>query len=374
VRKKLGRNDPCWCGSGLKYTECHMGREKQEPLSIWQVAREHRKAFSTKDCLVPAPMKIDCSGTIVKAHTVPKSGSLQQIARNGHVYSFIPSLENMIKYKGRLQPELIGINRASAFTGFCSIHDNKIFSKIETQPFQGSQEQCFLLAYRALAREIYTKKALVFSSNIRRQADRGKPLEKQLAVQHMNSLIDIGAFAGLHDSQHHKETYDKVLLSGDFNSVRAYIIELDSPPPIMCSAGLFPEQDFEGNQLQNIGDLGITPHLINFTSFCSGDHGLIVFTWLLESDPTCRPFIDSLRALSPDRMTDALIRFFFEFSENLHIQPDWWENLADDKKDALIDRLAASANLQLPRNSGCIAEDGIRFDNWPISYTKTIGY
>jgi len=182
-------------------------------------------------------MKVDCSGTVVEAHTVPKSGSLQQIARNGHVYSFIPSLENMIKYKGRLQPELIGINRASTFTGFCSIHDNKIFSKIENQPFEGSQEQCFLLAYRALAREIYTKKALASSSNIRRQADRGKPLEKQLAIQYMNSLIDTGAFAGLRNSEHHKEMYDKVLLGGDFSSVRAYIIGLDSPPPIMCSTG-----------------------------------------------------------------------------------------------------------------------------------------
>lgn len=123
MRKKLGRNEPCWCGSGLKYKKCHMDREKQEPVSVWQVAKEHRKAFSTKDCLAPAPMKSNCSGTIVKAHTVPKSGSLQQIARNGHLYSFIPSLEKMIKYNGRLQPELIGINRASTFTGFCSIHD-----------------------------------------------------------------------------------------------------------------------------------------------------------------------------------------------------------------------------------------------------------
>ncbi|PIZ98754.1 MAG: hypothetical protein COX78_02830 [Candidatus Levybacteria bacterium CG_4_10_14_0_2_um_filter_35_8] len=23
VKKKLGRNDPCWCGSGKKYKKCH---------------------------------------------------------------------------------------------------------------------------------------------------------------------------------------------------------------------------------------------------------------------------------------------------------------------------------------------------------------
>jgi uncharacterized protein YecA (UPF0149 family) len=24
---KIGRNDPCWCGSGKKYKKCHLGRD-----------------------------------------------------------------------------------------------------------------------------------------------------------------------------------------------------------------------------------------------------------------------------------------------------------------------------------------------------------
>ncbi|HEX9654043.1 MAG TPA: SEC-C metal-binding domain-containing protein, partial [bacterium] len=24
---KIGRNDPCWCGSGKKFKRCHLGRE-----------------------------------------------------------------------------------------------------------------------------------------------------------------------------------------------------------------------------------------------------------------------------------------------------------------------------------------------------------
>jgi uncharacterized protein YecA (UPF0149 family) len=27
--KKLGRNDPCWCGSGRKYKQCHLGADTQ---------------------------------------------------------------------------------------------------------------------------------------------------------------------------------------------------------------------------------------------------------------------------------------------------------------------------------------------------------
>jgi hypothetical protein len=114
-----------------------MCRKKQKLLNIWEVAKEHRELFSTKHCLAPDPMKVNCSGSIIRAHTVPKSGSLRQIARDGHVYSFIPSLENLIKYQGRLHPELVGINKASTFTGFCSEHDNTIFSKVE-------KDRCYL--------------------------------------------------------------------------------------------------------------------------------------------------------------------------------------------------------------------------------------
>ena len=27
-RKKLGRNDPCWCGSGKKYKKCHLDADR----------------------------------------------------------------------------------------------------------------------------------------------------------------------------------------------------------------------------------------------------------------------------------------------------------------------------------------------------------
>ena len=30
---ELGRNDPCWCGSGLKYKKCHMARDSRAPAS-----------------------------------------------------------------------------------------------------------------------------------------------------------------------------------------------------------------------------------------------------------------------------------------------------------------------------------------------------
>ena len=27
---KIGRNDPCWCGSGKKYKNCHMKQDQED--------------------------------------------------------------------------------------------------------------------------------------------------------------------------------------------------------------------------------------------------------------------------------------------------------------------------------------------------------
>jgi uncharacterized protein YecA (UPF0149 family) len=34
----LSRNDPCWCGSGKKYKQCHLERDKQQKAA--EIARQ----------------------------------------------------------------------------------------------------------------------------------------------------------------------------------------------------------------------------------------------------------------------------------------------------------------------------------------------
>ena len=38
--QKIGRNDPCWCGSGKKYKDCHM--ELEEKLTQFRRHRPHQ--------------------------------------------------------------------------------------------------------------------------------------------------------------------------------------------------------------------------------------------------------------------------------------------------------------------------------------------
>lgn len=373
ARRKLGRNERCWCGSGKKYKHCHLDRERQAPLSPWDASREHRKAFGTQICLAPEAWRDQCSKQIARAHTVPKSGSLRQIARNGHVYAFVPSLANLMKNDGVVVPELVGLNRASTFTGFCSRHDDAIFRPVEKKMFSCSQEQCFLLGYRALAREIYTKTAAASLTDIRRDADKGRSIDDQLQIQNLNLLYEVGLGAGIRDNDHYKSIYDTVLMERDFSCVRSYVIELERPPDVMCSGGVFPEQDFGGCELQDVADVAATPHLLTFTSFYGGDSGAIVFTWLPESDQTCKRFIESLHRVPDAVLTNALLRFFFEHCENVYLNPDWWEELPAQTRDAVIERMAASANPVMDRPENILTDDGVNFSPWKVVRRQGVG-
>ena len=370
IPRKLGRNDPCWCGSGKKFKRCHLNRESQEPVARWDAAREFREAFGAKTCLAPESWLSNCSKTVARAHTVPRAGSLRHIARKGHVYSFVVSLENLKKHHGVCVPELTGINRASTFTGFCSKHDDEIFAAIEKQPFTATPEQCFLLGYRALAREVFTKQAAASLFDLRRSMDRGKPLEAQLDIQTQNSFYETGVTAGLRDNAHYKSIYDEILEAQDFSNVRYYVIEVEGSPDVMCSAGVSPEQDFYGLKLQDMGDLTTTPDLVTFTSFFGGNAGAIVFVWTADSDRACERLIDSLHAIDDTRVTAALVRLFFEHCENVHMRPDWWEGLKDDSRQALVQRMAASASPWISRPDAILADDGLQVPSWKVLRRK----
>ena len=374
ARRKLGRNERCWCGSGKKYKYCHLGREIQTPLSPWDASRKIRNAFSAPTCLAPEAWLDECSRQISRAHTVPKSGSLRQIARDGHVYAFAPSYENLKKNNGVVAPELIGLNRASTFTGFCSRHDDAIFRPVEKRKFSCSQEQCFLLAYRALAREIYTKKAAASLTDIYRDADKSRSLDDQYQIQILINQYEDGLRAGLRDLDHYKSIYDTVLLESDFSCIRSYVVEFGQPPDVMCSGGVFPNQDFEGGELQDIADLTATPHVLTFTSFYGGDCGVVVFTWLPESDRTCKRFIESLHRVPDAALTNALLRFFFEHCENVHMNPDWWEKLPAQTRDAVIERMAASANPEMARPGAILTDDGVNFSPWKVIRRQSVGF
>jgi hypothetical protein len=153
---KIGRNDPCWCGSGKKYKRCHLSREDAPSPNVGDFINAQRHSTPTL-CFHPNASSANCSGKIIKAHTVQRNGGLSQIAKDGHVYTAANDISSVIQNQGEITLKLTGLKTATTFTGFCNRHDTEIFKPIETVPFNPSSEHAFLLAYRVLCKELYAK-------------------------------------------------------------------------------------------------------------------------------------------------------------------------------------------------------------------------
>lgn len=325
-----------------------------------------RDAYSSEYCSAPLVWRDGCSLNIVRAHTIPRSASLSAIARDGHVYMFDGEMESLIKSGGKLVVRLVGLKRASTFTGFCGKHDDAIFAPLEKIPFTGTQEQCFLLGYRGYAREAFTKKGQLQSLEIQRKSAKGRPQREQMAMQMFVDMQEPGIRAAIRDHEVLRPLMDEALVARDFSSVRAYVIEIDAPPPVMCSGSICPVQDFSGRELQNLADLARVAHVIHANCFFDGASGFFVLSWAADHDDICRSFTQTLDVIPDDQVAGALVRFMFEYFENICISPDWWESLSAGQREALAHRMQSSASPFILRSNQCLVDDNVEVKPWPV--------
>lgn len=324
------------------------------------------KNFSKKYCLHPNANENECKGQIVKAHTIQKTGGLTEIAENGHVMAFKPNIKTLIETGGRILPTLFGIQQASTFTGFCEYHDVKTFELIEKYPFKPENEQCFLLSYRALCRELFTKKAALDSVEIFRQFDKGQQLNMQQQMQVWVNFHKIALEKSFKELSDRKEKYDNILLSHKYNCFSYYGFFIDRVPEVLCSGGFAPEYDFQGNLLQDYMNLKKDLESLYFSIVPFKKVGVAVFGWMESEGSACLKFIKSLHELKCNsRIGNALIRFVFDSLENTFFKPSWWDALSSHEKNVLQNRVLSGVLEE--RKNNCLVDDGLRTVNWKIT-------
>lgn len=363
-----GRNDPCWCGSGKKFKKCHLERAAQPRPTFSEVAEDQRR---TKQALCLHPNAPDtCEGKIIKAHTIQKSGGLTRIARDGHVYAGKADLGTLKKTGGVIPFALIGVNEASTFTGFCARHDTELFRPIETEGFVASQEQLFLYSYRPFCRELYTKQLVQRSEASRSTYDRGLPMREQIAYQVFDTAQANSTALAIRDQLEHKREYDRMLAAQDYKGVSGLVIEFDQTPPVLVSAALFPDFDFQGSAIQNFATIEQLD-AIGYAVVPNDSGGMAILSWIGDQ-PAAEKLVDSLLRLSDDEIPDALLRFTFEYFENTFIAPDWWESLDPPHRAALAQRLNDAADVFKERRANCLVDDGRRVATWKVTSKRLI--
>jgi hypothetical protein len=368
---KANRQKQCWCGSGQFYKDCHKTRGEEPPLPLYEGKEQLRKSYSKKYCLHAEAALGKCDGPIIQAHTIQKNGGLSKIARDGHVYLIRPA--RVWTEDHFLEAQLLGVNSASTFTGFCRYHDNLTFAPIEKASFQANEQHTFLLAYRGICHELFQKSAQSNSFTFsKRNYDRGRDLEGQRAMQEYLNLLETGVDIGLQELVAHKREYDKALMANDFRGCKYYIIWLENIPDFLVSGSFLPEFDFDGKLLQDLGNLNMSAEQLSFSVIATDSGGAIVFSWLGEG-VVCSQFVKSLHNKPDKAIPYAIARLAFEHFENICISPPWLESLTEENQQYLIARqLSGLPDPDLgDRQFNCLMDDNIRLVNWTVSHFTT---
>lgn len=325
-----------------------MSKHKNTRLS-WEMFDKYINNFSKKICCAPENSFEKCKEKIVKAHSLQRAITLTNIAVDSMVYSFLPlKIESFdFKSKTKIYPYPLEISKASTFNGFCRRHDDEIFKKIEKEDFFKTKEQCFLLAYRVICREYYTKVCAVDSASKETASAldnllkfRGTPIEFQRAIRIYNihkATRDIDKWK-LHCYEKYKSDFDKNLLEKSHSALDHIVFEFDSIFPVAVTGSFNVEYDLNGNKLQDATPFNNPEKILCLTSFSDREKSYIVLSWSSGDKSVGKKFVESMLHFSSLKLGGAIFNIIFSFCENLHISPEWWEGLEDNAKEFLIDR------------------------------------
>lgn len=324
--------------------------------------RKWTSAHGRRLCLHPNAGKT-CRGGIVRAHALRRSADLGRIARDGHVYGLKPRLFTPPEDLAR--PQLIGVNVASTFTGFCQHHDAALFRPLEAAPFDASPEQVMLLSYRTLCRELYAKRAALEFIPAIREGDRGASPVFQAWAQASVSAHELGNSIGLRDVEVEKNRYDGFIRAGDYSAGRYLVIGFDGAPDFVFSSGFFPDASFGGEGLQNLGDLERKADAMT-VSLITTETGAAAVLACLTPSPASERFARSLDGMVDEAIPHALVRFAFE-TESVYSSPAWWEGLDGAQQEALIQRTKESADPTSPAREDRYMDDGLGVVGWVVT-------
>jgi hypothetical protein len=314
----LGRNDQCWCGSGIEYKKCHLLIESRQIPPAGKLINEALREFKLGlKCLCPLKHERTCSRKIVSAHSVQRTKALGPIKNeNNKVMTFYET-----NGKG---PKLLGWNQASTFKGFCEIHDKSIFAKVEDENIEPVPEKIFILGYRGFCHEYYQKSALLRVELNLINHLKGEPLKQK----RMKEIYEGSKRLKLGTEHIKKEILDKALIAKKFEEFSSCYIHFEGIQVIAACGVLIPEFDVNRKRIR-IPEYLVEQMSINLIN--EGESIIFVLFWPKEFR-VCDIFANSLFALDEEALIRKIFALAFGYLENIFFSENWWSNLSDLQK------------------------------------------
>lgn len=304
----------------------------------------------------------------ISAHSIQKQGQLSLIAEEGHVYQLSADPSMLKRSNGVPGLKKVGVNRASTFAGFCKHHDNALFKPIDNFPLRPEKHQIALYSYRCLCREYFVKEnAVAVLNKMKSHTELDSQQQSFLDASHLGHSIGLAGLA------HHKSKFDAALLACDYDQFEFTYFTSSSPCPVQLSGLLYPDYDFEGKQLQDLGNHETPLDLITFFTAPIDKGWAFGFGWHTSSSRTCIPFLQSLaqRAATGEKVEDALLRFSLSCCENHAVRISWWNGLNESARNAVIERMLLMIHPLIPVPKHYLATGCEGIADWRYEHVYT---
>lgn len=328
---KIGRNDPCPCGSGLKYKKCCLNRveEERNPLQAFVDAlpEARKEGNGVKLCL--HPQQETCNGHIVKAHAIQNNRILTKLAVNGLVQT-MDGVSNIFFQDAQSKGRKI----ATTFSGFCEYHDKTTFQDIEDCEFQRSDKQVFLFTYRTFAWHYHKKLQQIARESYLEKKVPTRSVERKEFMKNLSLCQQ--------DNDQKKMFFDRCLTGNNYSDISYAIWEIPYEIHFAVSTMLELEHDILGQPLNNMAIDQITKS-IYLNILPSTEKSFCIWSWPKNADDFYMPFSKQFMKLSVRDKENYLNNQMPRWTDALIISPRLWDKWGADIQEALI----AHANFEV---------------------------
>lgn len=297
-----------------------------------EIARFYKDAARIKKCF--HHRKEECRGKIKQAHSIQKNGKLtileSLVNGNNCVYTFASSKISYDNLMEELTP--IGKKEASTFFGFCDYHDSKLFSKIENNTFDDSDEHLFLHSYRSFAHSYHLKNEEIKAWN-------DSNYQQILISTYGKESVEIKKkqFASL--NRHlveRKQILDDSIDNNEFDNLNYFVHEFNGIIPIAVSGLITPIVSFSGELMNNSDFDNLMVAQPIFTLLPEKDHSILILA-AFNFDKASTKFIDEINSMPNYKFEKAISSIIIDSCQNTILSPKFWDSLSEQEKRLILD-------------------------------------
>lgn len=298
-------------------------KNKEKTREFKEVIRELRNGTQVAECILKSEDENECSGEIVGAHSIQNNRFLKKISQNGDIYHFEAGVTNDTELIFDFEKK--GRKSFSTFKGFCKKHDKELFQPIEDKEYTETDEQNFLFAFRAFAKEMHAKKeSVLYHENLLSKMDINN---LNLYFTEFKILNNEKLTLSLFNEE--LKIFKTALKEKKFDCIYTHKIILEKEYPIVCNSTFIPYIDansskvFNKEEYEKIQSGELNPNVF-LNIFPANNKTYILMSCFEKDKDILKKFFESLS--DEKYIKYKLSTIILHYAENTGFSPEYINN------------------------------------------------